>query len=41
MVKSPIPKTVRYEVSIPTEHKAPDESTGTYTIVKNYRMKSL
>jgi hypothetical protein len=27
------------EPSIPSEHKAPDESTGTYTIVKNYREK--
>jgi hypothetical protein len=26
------------EPSIPSEHKAPDESTGTYTIVKNYRI---
>jgi hypothetical protein len=31
-------QTTCNEPSIPSEHKAPDESTGTYTIVKNYRI---
>jgi hypothetical protein len=28
------------EPDIPSEHKAPDESTGSYVIVKNYRVKN-